>query len=189
MSSEDLPRLKRVRGASVSRLITQVEETLAELTDQSIVKLQQLKESLNSKLEVISPLDGKILNLTAEEELDHEVQQADEMRKKISLCIIKIQAALNGTREKTATARELTDPPRPPATTRYRDSSPEHHYACHVKLPKLSIKTFGGDLTKWTTFWDAFDAAVHSNPVLSNFERFNYFNSLLDSTAAEAVAH
>ena len=191
MSSEDLPRLKRVRGAhraSVSRLITQVEETLAELTDQSIVKLQQLKESLNSKLKAISPLDGKILNLTAEEELDHEVQQADETREKISLCIIKIQAALNGTRKKTATARELTDPPRPPATTRSRDSSPEHHHACHVKLPKLSIKTFGGDLTKWTTFWDAFDAAVHSNPVLSNIERFNYLNSLLDSAAAEAVA-
>ena len=143
MSSEDLPRLKRVRGAhraSVSRLITQVEETLAELTDQSIVKLQQLKESLNSKLEAISPLDGKILNLTAEEELDHEVQQADETREKISLCIIKIQAALNGTRKKTATARELTDPPRPPATTRSRDSSPEHHHACQV------TKTFYQDV-------------------------------------------
>ena len=23
----------------------------------------------------------------------------------------------------------------------------------HVKLPKLFIKRFGGDLTKWTTFW------------------------------------
>ena len=38
------------------------------------------------------------------------------------------------------------------------------------------------------TFWDAFDAAVHSNPHLSNIKKFNYLNSLLDSTAAEAVA-
>ena len=170
-----------------SSLITQVEETLAELTYQSTAKLQQLNELLNSKLEAIEK-QGKILNLTAEEELDHKVQQADKTCKKVSLCIIKIQAALNGTRKKTGTARELTDPPRPPLTTRSHDSSPEHHHACHVKLPKLSIKTFGGDLTKWTTFWDAFDAAVHSNPVLSNIERFNYLNSFLDSTAAEAVA-
>ena len=59
---------------------------------------------------------------------------------------------------------------------------------CHVKLPKLSIKKFGGDLTKWTTFWDAFDAAIHSNPHLTNIERFNYLNNLLESTAADAVA-
>ena len=86
MSSEELPRLKQVRGihhASASRLITQVEETITELTDHSTAKLQRLKESLNSKLEAISPLDGKILNLPAEEELDHEVQLADEMRKKL----------------------------------------------------------------------------------------------------------
>ena len=54
-------------------------------------------------------------------------------------------------------------------------------------MSKLSIKRFGGDLTKWTTFWDAFDAAVHSNRHLSNIEKFNYLNSLLESTAAEAV--
>ena len=32
------------------------------------------------------------------------------------------------------------------------ESSPEH-CTCHVKLPKLFIKRFGGDLTKCTTFW------------------------------------
>ena len=41
---------------------------------------------------------------------------------------------------------------------------------------------------KWTTFWDALDAAVHSNPHLANIEKFNYLNSLLDLSAAEALA-
>ena len=133
------------------------------------MKFKQLNESLNSKVEDILPLDGKILNLTPEEELDHKVQQADETCKKIRLCIIQIQAVLKGTHKNTVTTPELTDQPHhmPP---RNHDSSPDHH-ACHTKLPKLSIKIFGGDLTKWTTFWDAFDAAVHSNPYLSNIER------------------
>ncbi len=58
----------------------------------------------------------------------------------------------------------------------------------HVKLPKLSLKKFGGDITKWTTFWDIYESAVHRNSTLTNIDKFSYLNSLLESTAAEAVA-
>ena len=57
----------------------------------------------------------------------------------------------------------------------------------HVKLLKLSLK-FSGDLTKWTTFWDMFESAVHQNPALTNNDKFSYLNSLWELTAAEAVA-
>ena len=57
-----------------------------------------------------------------------------------------------------------------------------------VKLPKLSLKRFNGDLTKWTTFWDTFKSAVHDNPTLTSIDKFNYLNSLLESAAAEAIA-
>jgi len=58
----------------------------------------------------------------------------------------------------------------------------------HVKLPKLSLKKFGGDLTKWTTFWDTFESAVHNNPPLKSIDKFNYLNSLLESVASEAIS-
>ena len=57
-----------------------------------------------------------------------------------------------------------------------------------VRLPKLSIKKFNGDLTKWMTFWDIFNSSIHSNPTLSNVDKFNYLSSLLESSAAEAIA-
>ena len=57
-----------------------------------------------------------------------------------------------------------------------------------VKLPKLSIKKFHGDVTKWVTFWDAFNSSIHTNPSLSKVDKFNYLVSLLESTAAEAIA-
>ena len=57
-----------------------------------------------------------------------------------------------------------------------------------MKLPKLSIKKFNGDLTKWVTFWDSFDSSIHSNPSLSNADKFNYLKSFLESTAAESIA-
>ena len=57
-----------------------------------------------------------------------------------------------------------------------------------VKLPKLSLKRFNGDLTKWTAFWDLFSSSIHSNPGLSNVDKFSYLTSLLESTASEAIA-
>ena len=57
-----------------------------------------------------------------------------------------------------------------------------------MKLPKLSIKKFGGDLTKWVTFWDIFNSSIHSNPTLSSVDKFNYLMSLVESSAAEAIA-
>ena len=38
------------------------------------------------------------------------------------------------------------------------------------------------------TFWDVFEAAIHSNHSLSPIDKFTYLKSILDSTAAEAIA-
>ena len=57
----------------------------------------------------------------------------------------------------------------------------------NVKLPKLYLKKFGGDLAKWLTFWDVFESAIHNNPSLSPVDKFNYLKSVVESTAAEAI--
>ena len=57
-----------------------------------------------------------------------------------------------------------------------------------MKLPKLTIRPFNGDLTAWTTFWDSFEAAIHRNDELSDIDKFNYLRSLLEHTAREAIS-
>lgn len=57
-----------------------------------------------------------------------------------------------------------------------------------VKLPKLTLKKFNGDLTKWTPFWDSYESSIHHNPSLSAIDKFVYLNSLLEGSASEAVA-
>ena len=56
-----------------------------------------------------------------------------------------------------------------------------------MKLPKLTIQPFKGELTAWTTFWDAYEVAIHSNRSLSDIERFNYLRSLLQGPALDAI--
>ena len=61
-----------------------------------------------------------------------------------------------------------------------------HDAGSQIKLPKLVLKRFSGDITKWCSFWDTFEAAIHKNSKLATIDKFNYLNSLLEKAAAEA---
>ena len=43
-----------------------------------------------------------------------------------------------------------------------------------AKLPKLSIQPYKDELTSWTTLWDSYEVAIHTNCSLSDIEKFNY---------------
>ena len=58
----------------------------------------------------------------------------------------------------------------------------------HAKLPKLTLKSFNGDITAWISFWDSYNSAIHQNPDLSDIDKFNYLKSLLEKSAADAIA-
>ena len=53
----------------------------------------------------------------------------------------------------------------------------------NVKLPKIELKRFNGDILKWTEFWDAFESTIHDNKSLHDVDKFNYLRSQLQGTA------
>ena len=57
-----------------------------------------------------------------------------------------------------------------------------------MKLPKLTLRQFNGEMTQWTTVWESYGSAIHNNNDLSDIDKFNYLNSLLERTAREAVS-
>lgn len=116
-------------------------------------------------------MDSEIVELSEEDALVTEIEQADEYKSDIYGALVKIDKAL-----------KRTTPSAPP--TPARDVTPEPR----VRLPKLSIKPFSGDITQWTTFWDSFKSAIHENPALSDVDKFNYLRSLLERTARESIA-
>ena len=93
--------------------------------------------------------------------------------------LVKIERAL----KQTATAVPGTTPaiaagPLPAISTRT---------GSYVKLPKLNIQPFKGELTTWTPFWESYCAAVHDNTSLMDTEKFNYLHTLLQHTALDAI--
>ena len=53
--------------------------------------------------------------------------------------------------------------------------------------PKLTLNKFEGDITTWTSFWDAYESAVHNNAALSDVDKFTYLKSLVGRSAKDAI--
>ncbi len=57
-----------------------------------------------------------------------------------------------------------------------------------VKLPKLDVPTFDGNLINWQSFWEQFAVSVHDRDKLSNAEKLAYLkHALKDGTAKQVV--
>ena len=186
MSAEELVRKKRVRAghkASATRTVNRVRELLASIETgdrDSVTRLPQLKLSLQEKLDVLRQLDGDILDRVGDEDLASEIEQSDIYREGIYAAIVDIDRLCAGTNlpphpPAPGPVLVAVDPVAPPRGNR-------------VRLPRVTIRPFNGDITTWTTFWDSYDAAIHQNSDLSDIDKFNYLKSLLERTALEAVS-
>ena len=179
MLKEALPR-KKIRAdhrASATRLLNQIDGALgATPTDSD--KLAQLKLSLQEKLETLKQLDSEIVDLTPEDGLEEEIEQADGYKDNVYRALTMIDKALNAKHSRptpAASAPALTAPTVTP-------------HVNQVKLPKLSLPHFSGNIMKWATFWDSYESAVHKNDDLTDVDKFNYLRSLLERTAHEAIS-
>lgn len=57
----------------------------------------------------------------------------------------------------------------------------------NVKLPKLNVPTFNGNLKAWPTFIGLYKSLIHSNESLTNIEKFQYLLSVLSGEALTLI--
>jgi hypothetical protein len=170
---ENLVKKKRVRAghrASAKRSMGRLDVELSTSSpDNSAV--QQFIHSLKEKIDTLKVLDADILELLEDEaDLVSDIEQADDFKDAIYTAIVKAEKCTSTLSSKDAAAR----------------ATPMG--AGHIKLPKLAIPPFSGDITQWVTFWDSFQSAIHKNAALVEIDKFNYLKSLLSGSALEAVS-
>lgn len=56
-----------------------------------------------------------------------------------------------------------------------------------VRLPKLEIKKFSGNISDWQQFWSHFEGSIHLSS-LNKTDKFHYLNSYLEGQAAKTIA-
>ena len=220
-----LARKKRTRSghrASTSRFVNQATTALEE-SDVDTDQLSLINRMLVEKIETLKVLDSELADLVPDDELEEEIQRADEYKEKVYGIMAKLKKAL-GTSPASTAGRTVTPPSTEPPTPVVAASVPTTGDAAsptdstassteppapvvtasgatatvttssivstteRVKLPRISLPHFRGNLIRWPAFWDSFNSAIHSNDRLSEIDKFNYLRSLLEGTAYDAIA-
>ena len=137
----------------------------------------QIKRSIEEKLTVLNHLDEEILEIVDEGAVTDDIEQSDLFKEGILTAIEHCISTIP--RDPTATAAAATAAAA--AVPLVADPG------SRVKLPKLTIQPYSGDLVDWTSFWDSFEASIHKSTSLSEIEKFSYLKSLLRGPALEAI--
>ena len=175
-------RIRVGHRGMVTKRIKEVEDTIAAATGPShapidLAMLTRLKLSLREKLDTVSKLDDEIFELIENEvDLVSKIDTADAYKQNIYDTLVKVDEQINATTDSSA-ASPCTPSSTPAATAGHA-----------TRLPKLQLPTFNGDITKWTSFWDAYVASIHKNVTLSDIEKFTYLRSVVTATARDAIA-
>ena len=163
-NNELLARHKGTRNVNIRSISNSEREAVDiisnfQMTDENhITKLLSIKNSVNDKLRKKRKLDDTILSILEQADAEQELETALSCDDRIQELIVKIERFMNkAPKESIKTSRVMFS------------SSPSllsHNPEAKVKLPKLEISKFDGDIINFRRFSDQFNSAIHSNDVL-----------------------
>ena len=136
-------------------------------------ELRAYKTKYQSKIEEIKTVDSKVLNFLSQltENLIREDAFIDVMTKIYNL---ETNNSEHSSVRQT-TSNHTRSPSNPTKTIK-------------VKLPKLELKPFDGNILNWQPFWDRFQSSIDSNSNKSPVDKFAYLQSFLSPSASECIS-
>lgn len=111
------------------------------LSNESLTRLNILKQQLDGKQRTLNELDTKILNEIKIEEIEKEIEGSEGIEIRITEAKEKIEQAIRANNTITQEA----------STTSSNDGAAN---SASTRLPKLQLTHFKGDVTKWSSLWD-----------------------------------
>ncbi|XP_024119392.1 uncharacterized protein LOC112140627 [Oryzias melastigma] len=180
--TESLERMKKKRAtirAATTKLLTRLEEEAGKERPET-TKLREFLAVLSSKEDGLMDLVKGIEDETPTDELEAEVTTAQEYMDRILTWKVRattIIASQEAARD--STRGRLSDVTSGSFNSQFRQS---------VKLPKLMIAKYDGDISQWQEFWSQYETVIHKNDALSKTEKFTYLRSYLSGAAARTIA-
>ena len=176
-STDTLQKLTTTRGSHRAWCTRKCREadTLLQSTviaDDVCDKLQVIKMSLISKLDVLASLNDKIIEQSPEESIEKDITEASDRESEIRSTIYQI--------EKLSSAKKAPDLSVP--------AVPQASVSVATNLPKLQLPKFNGDPREWQSFWDIYHDTIHTNPQLTAIQKFTHMKTLLTGSAASAIS-
>lgn len=175
-----LIRKRAARRAQVTKLATEVTSLRGDQTA-TTASLKGLLARLQANDKELRDANAEIEPLIEEEHLDAEYETVIGYEEQLANAIAEVQSRLD---ELQLSQRDSSATPSVQAS---QSPSAMLHAQNGIKLPKLQLRTFTGELTDWLPFWQQFSTAVDENSRLTKREKFQYLSTLLKGDAASAI--
>jgi len=171
----ELEGLKSSRRGLRSK-ITVAGKTLVSVASKKPLNKVRIQDAIDEFDRYLSSLDEVQTKIELDKgigDMDKEVEDALEYRQKAReprLAACEVLAQLE--QESSQHRRD----------SKGSDSTPR----LDVRLPKLVLPSFDGNVLEWQSWWDQFDVSVHKTE-LPVIQKFTYLKNLLEGEASEAI--
>ena len=199
--------------SAITRLEKQAKAIVEEVQNSGssvdiLVRLETLSAALVGKHANTKGLDEEIIELCAVEEIKREIEETTEWELRITEILGKIKAvqtgrysqpSAHGTGGQGSSTPTPSRPASPSQNTRGAEilfqapgaanslnisgGSTTNSNVGGIRLPKINLPKFNGDVTRFMSFWQSFNCAIHSNDSLSAVNKMNYLVNLLEGPA------
>ena len=139
----------------------------------TVQQLTGIIDSIETKLSWLKILDEEIEDLTPQEKID-TIVEADNLLESRLFKERKLNTFLQKYIQLSKSSNVSTPSVNAQSTRR-------------VNLPKLQLPTFEGQVLNFSTFHDAFCAAIHNDVNLTNLQKFQYLRAYLKGEALRLV--
>ena len=185
--TEAAETLVRLRGArkiylrsikNSERDILEMIENFSIDDENSTIKLTSAKVSLQDRINKVNKQDEEIFKILKTEDMENEPEEILIREENLQILITRIERCLN--KPKIHVDRNSLPP---------SNSSPlPVNESVKVKLPKLEISKFNGDVINWQGFCDHFCLAIYENNSISDIDKFSYLKTFLCDYANAAIS-
>ncbi|XP_066946064.1 uncharacterized protein [Macrobrachium rosenbergii] len=165
----ELETLVKKRGGHKSVISSWLKKMEAIIADGDANTIYSLGDLISKQWKIVQELDEKILALTNEDgQVDEMIKQSDyEMN--IGVHIRRMSTAVTNIQGRNPSQPTL------PVTT-------------GIRLPKLDLPHYKGDVLEWSTFWELFNVSVHQRSDLEPIQKFSYLRSILEGEALTLIS-
>ena len=148
--------------------------------EHDLIKLTTINNNIKTETTCVKVLDEDILNLLQQDDMETELGEILKRDDDLETYLVREERLL----EKEKRGRKSPSP----VSNRVITSVQSVVEDKRVKLPKLEIQKFDGNVLNWSTFSDRFTSSIDDATGINEVEKFNYLLGLLSENTKSCIS-
>ena len=173
---EAIKKKRRFLRKSVTDTLKSIDEALS--IPDNHARIQVLKDNIANKWNDLQEVQASMCTLLEEKEIDEECESHNEYELRVIEYMAKMMHYLESKHVGKESAGSNSTAAQAPLSL-----CPK----VQVKLPKIDLPTFDGDVLCWQSYYQSIKVSVVDDPSLADVQKLEYLMTSLKGSAAQAV--